>query len=508
MLRRVQPLPDPGAPRSPVVDHAPTALEADPDQGWALPRSSERQVGPLRVRTNRLGLRGAELAPRLPDEVRLLTVGDSSIYGDGVEEDETFHAVAASELQRAWGRPVSAVNGGVPGYDVAQAGGLVARVGEAVAPDFIVVATQWSDLFGSRQHEGAEGVGRVALTGTLARFATYRVARVLLAPWLSARQVRFAADPSQLGSLDPTDPTRTPLLAYLAGLRSLGDQAEALGAQVVYVALPAPLDLDPVPPPPTVSTFRGAMATAAAEREAPFLDGPALFVDQGAAPDEFLDQVHPGPRAHARLGEALAALLEPQPPPPRGPTEGIRTPWAERGEHAGIAVLELPSELPVEEFLAVLPQLGPVRVALEGQAATGPALSGEAALPPRFLAATPRPDGVLDAWVATDDSGEGQRLGPVESCRESAQAGPRGRRGKARQRGPGGRATWRDLGSVPAHLVLVPPETDAEALVRLLAVLPATTGPTVLRASEPLAEAECGRPSIDSPEALLGAFAP
>jgi hypothetical protein len=61
-----------------------------------------------RVRINADGLRGAELPPPRADE--LLVVGDSQVFGLGVEEQETF----AARLGQLTGRPV--VNAGVPTY--------------------------------------------------------------------------------------------------------------------------------------------------------------------------------------------------------------------------------------------------------------------------------------------------------------------------------------------------------------------------------------------------------
>jgi hypothetical protein len=61
-----------------------------------------------RVRINADGYRGAELPPPRPDEI--LVVGDSQVFGLGVEEQETF----AARLAALTGRPV--VNGGVPTY--------------------------------------------------------------------------------------------------------------------------------------------------------------------------------------------------------------------------------------------------------------------------------------------------------------------------------------------------------------------------------------------------------
>ena len=88
--------------------------EADAELGVRLrPGATERtRVEPnpvTKVRVNEHGLRGAALA--LPMTNAVLVVGDSTTFGLGVEEDETFSARLAATLR---GRPV--VNAGIPTY--------------------------------------------------------------------------------------------------------------------------------------------------------------------------------------------------------------------------------------------------------------------------------------------------------------------------------------------------------------------------------------------------------
>ena len=98
-----------GLPRGiPMVPHGRRA--------WALSPGSEMVETNVHVRVNALALRGPELAEKQPNEIRLMTLGDSSVFGFGVEEADVFGAVAASYLSSEWARPVVPVNGGTPGY--------------------------------------------------------------------------------------------------------------------------------------------------------------------------------------------------------------------------------------------------------------------------------------------------------------------------------------------------------------------------------------------------------
>jgi hypothetical protein len=70
------------------------------------------------VRINRDGLRGADLPP--PTDAEVLVVGDSQVFGLGVEEQET----ASAELGRLLGGP-AVINAGVPTYGPAEYNAVV-----------------------------------------------------------------------------------------------------------------------------------------------------------------------------------------------------------------------------------------------------------------------------------------------------------------------------------------------------------------------------------------------
>ena len=81
----------------------------DSQLGWALPKASTMQWRGKAVRINRLGLRGPEPAS---GEKLALIVGDSSVFGDGVDDHQTM----AAQLERALDGRMKVQNGGVPGY--------------------------------------------------------------------------------------------------------------------------------------------------------------------------------------------------------------------------------------------------------------------------------------------------------------------------------------------------------------------------------------------------------
>ncbi len=290
-------------------------LVEDAEQGWSLPLGRTLKLGETSYRTNSLGLRGAELGPRAPGELRLLTLGDSSIYGLAVPEERVFGAVAASLLGEAWQRPVLAVNGGVPGHDSQQSLSRLKSMGAVVDPEWVVIGNLWSDIFARAKRQGLQLEEAAETTqGILRHLAAYRLTRRALSPWLTSRQVRFIRSHADIGDLQGDDPSRVLLADYLRNLEGLARQAEALDALPVFLVLPAPMDLDPAPLPATVLAFREALRQVAAAHDAPLVDGPAYFAAHGANMAFWNDQVHPSVEGHALLGMALAAALLRNPP--------------------------------------------------------------------------------------------------------------------------------------------------------------------------------------------------
>jgi lysophospholipase L1-like esterase len=277
------------------------AMQPHGTRSWALRPNMVMLETHVRVRVNSLGLRGPELEQKQVDELRLLTVGDSSVFGFGVEEDAVFSTIAAKALARDSGLRVTAVNGGTPGYTTEQAKQLLADVGQLVQPDWVIIACIWSDLFQTDVPVQRQAVARVPL-------ALYRLAIRGLTPWLSAPTVGWVD--GELGAPGLGREARVGLERYQRNLDELVLQTTRLGARPLFLLLPAPSDLDAVPAPVFIRAYREAMRAAAAEADAPLVDGPQLFRTEGGGNGDFYDQVHPSTTGHARLGRALAAALE------------------------------------------------------------------------------------------------------------------------------------------------------------------------------------------------------
>ena len=134
------PLPE----RLPIVE-----VRANRTRGYEMVPDRDHYTYLEPVHVNHLGLRGPDLPSKVQGEVRVLCLGDSLVYGQGVSDADTIPELLASELAASSGdghRTVRVVNGGVRGYDTIQEVALLEELGDRVGPDLVVLFWYPNDL--------------------------------------------------------------------------------------------------------------------------------------------------------------------------------------------------------------------------------------------------------------------------------------------------------------------------------------------------------------------------
>ncbi len=94
------------------------------------------------VRTNSCGMRGREIAiPKSENVFRIAMLGDSYVFGWGVEEDKSFVSLLEERLNEfTGGSPrVEVLNFGVPGYSTFQEVAAFNAIGKDFDPDLVLM---------------------------------------------------------------------------------------------------------------------------------------------------------------------------------------------------------------------------------------------------------------------------------------------------------------------------------------------------------------------------------
>jgi lysophospholipase L1-like esterase len=283
-----------------------TAMRASDILGWeAVPGPSRAFNVPGGTRIGAEGTRNPPPVEKPANGLRLLTLGDSTIYGVMIRDGEVFSDVAATTLGHALRRPVDALNGGIPGYSSEQARRLYERRLRAYKPDVVVIATLWSDSqLGPMPDAMLHPERGAALRRTLQHSALVRLMGGLLAGWVPGRDVawKLSAEPGV---------RRVPPSGYRSNLRKLAALARSDGAEPVFLMLPCDRDVRRQPLEPPRPEYRDIMREVAADTHSLLVDGVTPFQSDPRGMGLMLDDVHPSTPGHRILGETLGQALVP-----------------------------------------------------------------------------------------------------------------------------------------------------------------------------------------------------
>lgn len=93
----------------------------------------------VECRFNEFGLRDEPILPKQQDELRILLLGDSVVFGWGVEQDKTFSYQLQDILEKNLEVTVRVINSGVGSYNTTQEHAFLLKHGLAFNPDLILL---------------------------------------------------------------------------------------------------------------------------------------------------------------------------------------------------------------------------------------------------------------------------------------------------------------------------------------------------------------------------------
>jgi hypothetical protein len=286
--------------------------------GWDL-RQPEGHVGPMHYTANHWRMRGPEYPEEKPaNAVRVIFVGDSSIFGFRLEWEETMSAqLERLREARFPGRDYQVANCAAPGHSTVQSLYKLERHCLAFQPDVVVLgngnsdATFWDQADRDRFHLPAYSSAGQWLQAS----ALYRTLRNSWLEWALVLR-----GPREIPQLDkPRDPSssvrRVPPEEYRENLHRLVELSRSAGAEPVLLVLPSLGLMRGGAPPGGESPYRGIMREVAAASGTRLADGDARFRALPAETDGlFLDPVHPGPEGADLLAVLLDEVLGAAPP--------------------------------------------------------------------------------------------------------------------------------------------------------------------------------------------------
>ena len=108
-----------------------------------------------RVVTNSLGLRSSEIGSKQQGEVRILSLGESTTFGDKVEGDQTYSARLEQNLNQADGlHRYRVINAGVCAYSSFQSLKYLETSGLQLEPDIVLFYHEFNDFLPSTIRSG------------------------------------------------------------------------------------------------------------------------------------------------------------------------------------------------------------------------------------------------------------------------------------------------------------------------------------------------------------------
>lgn len=114
---------------------------------YSLKPSIRERFGPVVVSTNSKGFRSPEFGEKVPGEFRVLSLGESTTFGAGVRDKETYSFLLEQHLSRLEGAPrYSVINAGVGAYSSFQSRVLLEERGQALEPDLVLIYHELADF--------------------------------------------------------------------------------------------------------------------------------------------------------------------------------------------------------------------------------------------------------------------------------------------------------------------------------------------------------------------------
>ncbi len=265
------------------------------------------------IRINSLGLREREFdRKKLPGTTRILVLGDSVVFGDGVSAEDAFPRRLEARLASKF-RSVEVLNAGVRGYNTYQELCFLREVGVALGPDVVILFYTTNDAEPLSKQGGLidPRFVWVAWAKDLVKKHSYLYAFFRK----NLEVLRKNASPEKFMETynDQFDTKNPGWIASYESLKEMKNLTDGLGARLVLAVYPR-LEWADQKYPSASDRIRGQILDAGRSLGIETIDLLAPLMH--GAPDASAikitpsDTFHPNPKGHRLIAEILGSYLE------------------------------------------------------------------------------------------------------------------------------------------------------------------------------------------------------
>jgi lysophospholipase L1-like esterase len=224
----------------------------------------------FRIASNKDGFRTREFSPKKKGTFRVVTLGDSSTFGWGVDPEDTWQYLLEKRLKPKYGA-AEVFNLGLSGHSTRHGLGVLRHYAWKLDPDLIIISYGANDArFVIRPAEAVLGMDDTWLGGirwTLLKFRTVQWMRKLIFSAYDPFKEATPKEGAPKGSLVPSVSRD----GYKSNLKIMIEEARAKGAAVVLMGVCSP------------ETYVSAMREIASQENVPFVDARRLFLERLSA---------------------------------------------------------------------------------------------------------------------------------------------------------------------------------------------------------------------------------